>query len=314
MKVLVTGGTGYLGGRIARYLDKKGYKVSITTRSPLKENRFKQSVSIEYIDWDNPGLIEKLCSKYDVILHSAGMNAKDCSENPVKALAFNGRKTEEFASIAAKKNVKKFIYFSTFHVYQAIPSGNISILDTPKNSHPYATSHLEGENAVRRISCRRKSFDAVVLRLTNVVGPPISPKVNCWDLVINDLCKQAVLNNNIVVENPYQKRDFVSLNFLENLTESIINDSFEGKEQVLNISSGKSYSIDEVSKIIIKLCKELKINGVTLSYKNKKNLQLPSFKVIPSIKPAEFNFIDDIRETLIYVKENLKDKNRCAEY
>ena len=56
------------------------------------------------------------CLDVDVVVHAAGMNAKDCLADPVAA-HFNGVATARFAAAASKAGVEKFIYLSTIHVY-----------------------------------------------------------------------------------------------------------------------------------------------------------------------------------------------------
>ena len=104
---------------------------------------------------------------------------------------FNGVATKRLVEAASRAGVKKFIYLSTAHVYASPLVGTITEQTLPNNSHPYASSHLAGESAVLNAD-ERGVIQGVVMRLSNAYGAPMHKGVNCWMLVVNDLCRQAV--------------------------------------------------------------------------------------------------------------------------
>jgi len=257
MRVLITGGFGFVGGRLGKYLVDCSYEVILGSRKLREPPNGLQKAEVVQTDWKNKPALLELCSGVDVIVHAAGMNAQDCAAYPEKALAFNGNTTANLVGSALKAGVKKFIYVSTAHVYKDPLVGNISESSQTTNTHPYATSHLAGETPVIEAS-RRNEIDGVVVRLSNGFGAPVHSNVNCWKLLINDLCKQAVTTGNIVLQTSgHQVRDFVPLTDVCRAIEYIIqSDTKLLNTSVLNIGSGESCSVIKIANLVQDCCME----------------------------------------------------------
>ena len=146
------------------------------------------------IDWFDSSSLKSACESVHVIIHTSGMNAPNSKNNPIKAFEVNGLLTGKLIEAAKTKKVKRFIYLSTAHVYSSPLLGNVTEDICPRNLHPYATSHLAGEN----ILISDDGIQGVVLRLSNSFGAQVHKDVNCWMLLINDLCRQAVEDKKIV--------------------------------------------------------------------------------------------------------------------
>ena len=146
-KILITGGFGYVGGRLAKHLATSGHEIFIGSRTLQSKPRWLHRGSSIVMDWDNDESLQKACKNIDVIIHAAGMNAKECSENPGLALKVNGIGTERLVRAASKESVAKFIYISSAHVYTDNLSGVITEESRTTNIHPYATSQVAGEEA-----------------------------------------------------------------------------------------------------------------------------------------------------------------------
>jgi UDP-glucose 4-epimerase len=251
MKILVTGGRGYLGGRIARNFLDLGHTVSITTRQPAKERLPGASIKFLDPDWSSSSQLAKACEGIDVVIHTAGINADDCLKNPDLAIEFNGKTSERLAIASEQAGVKKFIYVSTAHVY-CDPLVNFLDEDSPtQNEHPYATSHLLGEKGVL-YSQKMGDMQRCVLRLSNVYGKPEDKNTNCWRLVVNDMARQVAEHSSIILKTSgKQKRDFVSMSDLLDFISGITEESFSFKQpQIINFGSGVSMSLLDMASLI----------------------------------------------------------------
>ena len=136
MKVLISGATGYLGGRIANYLTREGVNVVRGGRTKTKIVTDGSDTNIISLGWFNFKKLVENCNGFDVVIHSAGMNAKDCIANPEGALSFNGEETGNF--VRARQGSRKKIYIS-FDCTCILPPliGNYT-KDKATNLHPYA--------------------------------------------------------------------------------------------------------------------------------------------------------------------------------
>lgn len=212
MKILITGGMGYLGGRLVQHLtNQAGFEVIIGSRTFSGPPEWSPKTKLVQTDWSHPESLLEICSKIDAIVHLAGMNAQDCSKDPTKALEVNGCMTSKLLEAAVSQKVKRFIYLSTAHVYQSPLIGKITEETCPQNLHSYATSHRAGEDTVRA-ALQRKEIEGIVIRLSNSFGAPVNKNINCWMLLVNDLCKQAILTKHMtLMSSGSQRRDFITL-------------------------------------------------------------------------------------------------------
>ena len=211
MKILVTGGFGYLGGRVAQSLDAQGHEVLLGSRTAMEPPSWLPRARIAQTDWNSLDRLREICDGVAAVIHLAGMNAQDCAMDPSAALEVNAVATARLVRAAIEASVRRFVYISTAHVYGEPLSGVITEDSCPFPRHPYATSHRAAEDVVRYFH-NRKAIEGVVIRLSNAFGKPMRPEVNCWTLLVNDLCRQAVISRRMVLRSSgRQRRDFIPL-------------------------------------------------------------------------------------------------------
>ena len=151
------------------------------------------------------------CEGVDAIVHLAAMNAQACAADPVTALVVNSVGTARLLRAAQWVGVRRFIYVSTGHIYGAPLSGTIDQATLPRPVHPYAISHRAAEDCV--LAARNQGLvDGLVLRLSNGFGVPADVGVDAWMLLVNDLCRQAVIQGALTLATSgVQLRDFITL-------------------------------------------------------------------------------------------------------
>lgn len=211
--VLITGGLGYLGGRISQFLTQN---TDLHLRLGIYRKRnevpeWLKNGSLVHVDLQSDSVLDLICKGVKSIVHLAALNEIDSADDPVKALAVNSGGTLKLLQAAERAGVERFIYFSTAHVYGAPLVGNITEHTLPKPVHPYAITHRTAEDFVLAAHYGKK-LTGIVLRLSNGFGAPVTPDVNRWTLLVNDLCRQAVTNHKLVLRSSgLQLRDFITL-------------------------------------------------------------------------------------------------------
>jgi UDP-glucose 4-epimerase len=255
MRILITGASGLISGRLAVHLSQAGHQLILGSRAEVIAHSWLPTAETTRLWWNDSAALKSICKNVDVVIHSAGMNARDCEADPMAALAFNGVATARLVSAAINSGVQKFIYFSTAHVYTNPLVGVISEKTCPRNLHPYATSHLAGEKALL-FANQNKKIRGIVLRLSNTFGAPTDKRSNCWELLINDLCRQAVQTRKLVLRSSgLQQRDFIELSavcrYVENLA---IEDHNDALTDVVNIGSGVSQTVLGMAQLIQQRC------------------------------------------------------------
>jgi UDP-glucose 4-epimerase len=257
MRILITGGFGFVGSRLAVHLAQVGHEIILGTRHSTASPEWLPQAEVAKISWDDEVALERNCAGIDVIIHAAGMNAQDCAVDPVAALAFNGLATARLVAVASQVRLKKFIYLSTAHVYASPLVGIITEETCPRNLHPYATSHLAGEQAVLSAHSRGE-LQGIVLRLSNAFGTPMHKYANCWMLLVNDLCKQAIETRKLVLHTSgLQHRDFIGLTEVCCVAEKLVDSDQLEQTNVFNVGAGVSQSVLEMAKLIQQRCTEV---------------------------------------------------------
>ena len=258
LRILITGGFGFVGARLAVHLAQAGHQIVLGSRNASSHPVWLPEADVAKIEWNDDAALEHYCDGVDVVIQAAGMYAQECAADPVAAMAFNGLATARLVSAASRAGVRRFIYLSTAHVYASPLVGTITEETCPRNLHPYATSHLAGEQAVLGIS-HRGQMQGIVLRLSNAFGAPVHKVVNCWMLLVNDLCKQAVQTRKLVLQtNGLQQRDFIALTQVCRIVEylTVVHGELS-QSAIFNVGSGESQSVFEMAQIIQQRCVEV---------------------------------------------------------
>lgn len=257
-KILVTGAMGYLGGRIARAFAKnEKVELLLATRKTLnKKPKWLSRGSMVSMDLASGDGLDCLCENVHTIIHLAAMNEVESFLNPEKALIVNTLGTLKLLQSAESAGVERFIYFSTAHVYRRPLTGEINEETIPRPTHPYAITHRAAEDFV--LACSNK-MKGIVIRLSNGVGAPENYDVNCWALVANDLCMQAVVDQKMVLKSSgLQYRNFIPIwdicRAVEHLTEAPIK---QLGDRLFNLGSEHSLRIIDLAELIQKRCEKI---------------------------------------------------------
>lgn len=258
MRILITGGFGFVGGRLAVHFVQAGHQIVFGSRNAITPPDWLPQAEVAQIKWDDGRALEHSCNGVDVVIQAAGMNAQDCAADPVAALAFNGVATARLVAAASRTGAQRFIYLSTAHVYASPLVGTITEDTCPRNLHPYATSHLAGEHAVLSAS-QRGQIQGIVLRLSNAFGAPMHKDVNCWMLLVNDLCKQAVQTRKLVLQSSgLQQRDFISMTEVCRVVEHLaVGHGAAMQPGIFNVGAGVSQSVFAMAQLVQQRCAQV---------------------------------------------------------
>jgi UDP-glucose 4-epimerase len=212
--ILITGGLGYVGGRIAQQLvtDPDNILYLVTRKEqPDMPASLTDTKRVHTLHTKDVFREEEIFSEsFDSIIHLAALNEIDCVKSPADAVDFNVTRSLLLLEKAIRSKVPQFIYFSTAHIYGPL-KGNIDETYLPRPVHPYAITHKAMEDFVYAAHISAK-IQGISLRLSNSLGAPISPDVNRWTLLVNDLCRQAVGKGELKLQSAgTQKRDFIAL-------------------------------------------------------------------------------------------------------
>ncbi|MBT3515338.1 MAG: SDR family oxidoreductase, partial [Nitrospina sp.] len=254
LKILITGGLGYLGGRIADSLKRNHPESTIilgTSRKISEAPNWAKAFQIVPLNILDPASIKNAVSNdIHAIIHLAALNEHDSFNNIESAWKTNTLGTQALLSAASQKQILKFIYFSTFHVYGDC-KGEITENSPTRPYHPYAATHRAAEDMVRFYQ-HYKNMNTLTLRLSNGFGYPMDSEVNRWTLIFNDLCRQAMTSRKMVIKSSgKQHRDFIALHDVSTAVDHFLFENLEKWDDGLfNLGGDCSFSILEVAKVI----------------------------------------------------------------
>lgn len=210
--VLITGATGYLGGRLATHLARAGYTLRIGHRAgrgpTAEEAPSGEAVAIDLFD---PAALADACAGASAVIHLAALNDADCRRAPDDAWRVNCAGTGQLVEAAVASGVQRMVYVSTAHAYATPLTGTLTEEVVARPQSIYAITHRAAEDLLLAAH-RARRLHGVVVRLSNAFGAPQSAQVNAWGLLANDLCRQAVIDRRLTLRSPgLDWRDFAPL-------------------------------------------------------------------------------------------------------
>ena len=216
MKILLTGGAGYIGSHTSLELIDYGHQVTIIDNLVNGSKKLLPSKA-DFLECDisDEKKISNLLikNKFDVVMHFAGYTrVGESTEFPEKYYENNFEKPKKFFDICIKNNLNKFIFSSTGSVY-----GNVSIKknipeDYDKNPlNPYSDSKYKLENHLISLS-NDKKVSTIILRYFNVAGADKKNRsglITNPDNLIKAVCEVAVGKRQelIINGNDYNTKD-----------------------------------------------------------------------------------------------------------
>lgn len=311
-KIFITGGLGFVGGRLSLlFQQKKEYQVFVSTRKnnadlPLEIHK-SNIKTIDYFSLNESEKI-KFLNNIDIIIHLAALNEVDCVKYPKQAIEFNIWETVNLIKLAQKSNIQSFIYFSTVHVYSSPLLGNLDEQTICRPAHPYSITHKAAEDYVLA-ERDRTDLNVTVIRLSNSFGSPAFDTSDRWTLLVNDICKQAVTENKIILHsNGEQKRDFISLEDVEQAVSLILKkDKSKLFDGIINLASEKAIKVIEMANIVSEQYEKLFYSKIKIAKSENADVLNDDLKInISRLKSIGFepknDFENEIRELLRFCK------------
>jgi len=184
MKVLVTGGAGFIGSNFVRRIIDGTYtgfsKVTVLDNLTYAGNRANLPLlsSSDFILGDvcNPELVSELLSRHDTVINFAAESHVDRSISDSRLfLETNILGTHTLLEAAKKQRIKHFIQVSTDEVYGSIETGSFIESDPLLPNSPYAASKASAD-LIARSYFRTFGLDVRITRSSNTFGPNQFPE------------------------------------------------------------------------------------------------------------------------------------------
>jgi nucleoside-diphosphate-sugar epimerase len=229
MKVLITGGAGYLGSNLTRHLLEAGYTVTVLDNLMYDQVTLlhlfgNPKFQFELGDVRDKKLLQELVGLNDVIIPLAaivGMPA--CKANPELTVAVNYQQVADIVEVL--RDDQKLILPNTNSQYGS--SDSIITEESPFNPLSlYAKTKCDAENTMLA------NGNGVSLRLATVFG--VSPRMRT-DLLVNDFVYKSVVDGYLVLFEAHFKRNYIHVQDIARTFQFIIENYEKCKGQAFNV-------------------------------------------------------------------------------
>jgi len=253
LRFLVTGGAGFIGSALVRYLAGLGASVRVVDnlvngRRENLEGVLSSSVELTVADIRDRSSMSSLLRDVDVVFHLACLGVRHSIHSPVENEEVNATATLRLLEIAMEKGIKRFVYTSTSEVYGLVTTVPVS------EDHPtwpmtiYGASKLAGE-AHTRAYWHEFRFPTVVLRPFNAYGPRCHHEGDSGEVIPRFMLRCLAGRPMVIFGDGKQTRDFT---FVTDTAAGIfaagISDGAVG--QTINLGNGKEITITRLATMI----------------------------------------------------------------
>ncbi len=251
MKIIVTGGAGFIGSNLVDKLVLLGHKVIVIDNFVTGHMR-NLSKSKKRITIIKKNILDKSLKKYfkgiDCVYHLAGLaDIVPSINNPKKYFDYNVNGTLNILELSRESGISKFIYAASASCYgipKKYPTKENADIDT---KYPYALTKYLGEKLVMHWG-KIYNFKTISARFFNAYGQR-SRTSGAYGAVFGVFLAQKINNKPLtIVGNGKQTRDFIHVNDLVEALIKIL--KLSKKNEIYNIASGKETSIKKIAKLI----------------------------------------------------------------
>lgn len=322
MKVLITGGAGFIGSHLAEELLKNKHRVialddlstgRLENIAHLKENKDFELVVGTVL---NEHLVDKLAERADVIFHlAAAVGVELIVKRPLESLTTNIKGSEIVLEMAYRYN-KKILMTSTSEIYGKNVNGPLKetddrILGSPlKVRWSYSTAKAVDE-MLAYVYWKEKGVPSVIVRLFNTVGPR---QTGYYGMVVPRFIEQALGNNPISVYGTgKQTRCFLHVKDAVGALIKLVEEP-KAVGEVFNIGSQEEVSIEQLAKEISRITKsKSKIEYIPYEKAYEEGFEdmqrrVPDIAKINKLigfKPT-YSLAQIIKDIVKYIKKNAK--------
>jgi len=191
-RIVITGAGGHVGGRLLKQfcsIDHHNLRPHFRIAPTMPE--WASGCVPTYGDLRDASTRRKLLTGADVVVHLATRGYSSSRQPSPLELE------DEYSTLMAliqesiALGIRCFVFISSIHVLGSALAGDVTERTTPLPSSEYGRSRLRMEMELHE-RCSATDMKPIVLRLANTFGIPAFSKNSTWDLLIHDLCRQAV--------------------------------------------------------------------------------------------------------------------------
>ncbi len=288
MRVLVTGGSGFLGKSISDFFSKNGHEIIIFDK--CKPQNLLDNQSFVKGDLFDEKSLEQALKNVEIVLHFAAQADIDYSEeNPEETLENNIQGTINLMKKVKDLNLKRFFFSSSVYV-------------NSKHGSFYGVSKQCCEKIIEEYS-RRYGLDFTILRYGSLYGPNANEFNSISSIIESALSTKSIERSG----DGEEIREYVFINDAAEMTYETLSEDYKNKH--VFISGNQQIKV----KDLLVMINEILGGDIKISYKEKDNNQLhygitPYSYKISSAKRIVLKNFTDLGDGLLQVIQGISDK------
>ena len=250
MKLLVTGGAGYIGSVITNLALQQDYQVKVVDTLWFRKDIplvHLNNPNYQFIKGDirNKDMAKKITKDVDFIINAAAVVGDPASKKfPDLTYKINYEACVNLAELAKENGVKGFIFFSTCSNY-GIANGLANEETELKPLSIYAKSKVKAEEY---LMSEIKGLDWIICRLSTVYG--VSSRMR-FDLTVNDFTMNAFMKKYLDIFLPYSHRPYIHVYDVARVIMELLKNFEKVKNNVFNVGfNGENYQKIQIASII----------------------------------------------------------------
>lgn len=259
MKVLITGGAGFIGSHLCDALFAEGHKITIldnlSTGSKSNISHLERIIKVVKGDIRNNKLVESLVKRNDLVLHmAAALGVENILENPIQSISTNFYGSEIILKAALKYD-KRIFLASTSEIYGKNPKQPLSetddrVIGAPQNIRWSYSDSKALEEAIAQYLFSTGKLKVTIVRFFNITGPRQTGK---YGMVLPRFIEAAQSNTPLkVFGDGKQSRVFCHVyDSVSAIMALIKNENTIG--EVFNVGGIEEISIKDLADKIIRL-------------------------------------------------------------
>jgi len=253
MKIVVTGGAGFIGGHIAEYWLEQGADVHIidNLRSGRRENLAIYPGAIFHeVSITNRKRVFEIMEDARYVHHLAAMiSVPESMDKPLECVDINVNGLLNVLDAAKARGVEKVVHSSSAAVYGDNPVSPKTTSMRPGPKSPYGITKLDGEYYLQMYH-ESYGLGTASLRYFNVFGPRQDPN-SAYAAAIPIFVKRALENRDLsIFGDGEQTRDFV---FVKDVVQAnVLAATTQNATAVYNVANGSAITIKELCELIIR--------------------------------------------------------------
>ncbi len=253
MKIVITGGAGFIGSHLVERLHHEhDIHVIDNFSTGHKENLSKYINKIKIYNFDlfsgDSSYLDDIVKNADIVFHLAALaDIVPSMQYPVKYYNSNVTGTLNLLESIVRQKIPKIVYTASSSCYGIPDKFPTKENESLKPQYPYALTKLMGESLIFHWA-QVYNFNAISLRLFNVYGTR-SRTSGTYGAMFGVFLAQKLANKALtIVGDGNQKRDFT---YVTDVVEALIEvSSSDLKNEIFNIGSGKTVSVNKIVKLL----------------------------------------------------------------